>query len=440
MVPVRADTGVSRVCKTDTRCGLLASALLVLCGAQFAVAQSPELGDLLSGQQLLDPQTREADTQNVEQSFELHVNDPVDTPNRSGFELFGYFAQGVTLNPDSPNDRTNGPVLSNYRSNDYQFNALYLVAQRDVDPEVDRVQLGGRFDVLFGTDAGCSLTMGLDDRLISDSTSAFYRLAFPQTYATLFLPAGRGVHFRVGHFSSLVGNEWVQATRNFFYSHFLSWNIQPGSHLGALVGVKLTDSIDVLVGPNLGWSTVQDSNDAVSITGSVYWKSPDQRTSVYFAMLTGSQKTVITVADADVTFYSLIANQKLSDRWDFMLEHDLLYSRSRTGPARDDLEAHSLATYLFCTINEQLRAGVRVEGLRDDDGIVVGYNTSRPPAPGDYFNVTLGLNWRPCDHVRVRPEIRRDWQVRDSQAFAAAFNDGRSTNQWLFSCDVLWEF
>ena len=52
----------------------------------------------------------------------------------------------------------------------------------------------------------------------------------------------------------------------------------------------------------------------------------------------------------------------------------------------------------------------------------------------------MGLNWHPRKALRIRPEIRRDWQVRDSKAIPAAFDDGASTNQWLFGCDVLLEF
>jgi hypothetical protein len=175
--------------------------------------------------------------------------------NRFGFDFYGYLDQGVTLNPDSPNDRINGPVLSNYRSNDYQMNGLYMVGERKIDPNSCHAQIGGRVDMIYGTDAACGLSLGLDDEIVSEDTSRFYRLAFPQIYANMFLPVGTGVSFKVGHFYSPVGNEWLIATENFFYSHFYSWNIQPGTHTGVLAEFKLTDSIDVQFGPNLGWNT-----------------------------------------------------------------------------------------------------------------------------------------------------------------------------------------
>lgn len=366
--------------------------------------------------------------------------DQISQTNPLGFELFGYLNQGVTLNPDSPRDRTNGPVLNNYRSNAFQMNGLYLVAQRKVNPDCCQIQIGGRIDTLYGTDATFGLSNGLDANIVSDESSRFYKLAFPQIYGNISLPIGRGVSFKVGHFFSPVGNEWLYNTENFFYSHFLSWNIQPATHTGVIMETKLLDSIEIQVGPNFGWNTVQDSNDSISWLGTIDWKSQNERSEIYFAIQTGRQREVITVADSNVTVYSLIMNQDLHDRWHYQFEHDLLVSNSRTDTPSDDFESYSIANYLFYTINHCWRAGTRFEWLRDDDGTLAGFDPTRPAAPGSYYNLTLGLNWQPRSHIRVRPEIRRDWQVRDSKTIAAAFDDGSSTNQWLIACDLLIEF
>lgn len=366
--------------------------------------------------------------------------DRISEQNRCGFDFYGYLDQGVTLNPDSPRDRINGPVLSNYRSNDYQMNGLYMVGERKIDPKSCHAQLGGRIDMIYGTDAACGLSLGLDEKIVSDDASRFYKLAFPQIYANLFLPIGTGVSFKVGHFYSPIGNEWLIATENFFYSHFFSWNVQPGTHTGMLAEFKLTDSIDVQIGPNLGWNTSENSNHNISWLGSLDWKSHDQRSEIYYAIQTGNQSSVITVAPSDVVIYSLIANQKINDCWHYMLEHDLLVSDSKTGNASDDFEVYSLANYLFYTINDRWRAGLRFEWLRDKDGFLSGFDPTRPSAPGSYYDLTLGLNWHLSKALRVRPELRRDWQVRDSKAIPAAFDDGTSTNQWLIACDVLLEF
>lgn len=149
--------------------------------------------------------------------------DHLSERNPLGFEFFGYLDQGVTLNPSSPSDRTNGPVLNNYRSNAYQMSGVYLVAERKVDPDCCCVQLGGRIDTLYGTDAAYGLSNGLDAKIVSDEASRFYKLAFPQIYANLFLPIGPGVSFKVGHFYSPVSNSRTGTASDDFetYSHAL---------------------------------------------------------------------------------------------------------------------------------------------------------------------------------------------------------------------------
>jgi len=366
--------------------------------------------------------------------------DCISQQNKFDFELYGYLDHGFTWNPDSPADRTNGPVLNNYRSNAYQMNGLYLVAERKIDPNRDAIQLGGRLDQLYGTDAIFNLTTGLDENIVTDSASRFYKLAYPQAYANLFLPIGRGVSFKVGSFYTTVGNVSAYAPENFFYSLYFSDNIQPGTLTGFLGETQLTDTINIRFGPNLGWNTFDNINNSVSYAGSLTWKSRNKKSQIQFDFQNGKQRSAITVADSNVMVYSLVINQQLHEHWHYMLEHDLLVSNSRTGTIADDYESYSLSNYLFYDFNERWRAGLRFEWLRDDDGTLTGVDPTQPAAPGSYYDLTLGLNWHPRDHLRIRPEIRGDWQVRDSKTMPAAFDDGTSTNQVLLACDILWEF
>lgn len=364
--------------------------------------------------------------------------DCLSVQNPFGFEYYGYVDQGYTWNPDSPVDRLNGPVEVNYRSNDYQLNGLYLVGERKINPDLRRVQLGVRSDLLYGTDAllgGSSL--GLDDNF---SSGRFYGLALPQLYANVYLPLGNGISCKVGKFYTPIGNEGLIATDNFFYSNYLGWNITPTTHTGVLVEGQLSETVQFQFGPNLGWNNSENTNHAASFLTGVQWTARDQRQRLNFAMQTGRQQGVISSGDANVTVYSLIFNHTINEKWHYLVEHDLLVSQSRIGSPDDDFESYSLANYLFYDISRDWRAGLRFEWLRDDDGTLVGFDPARPAAPGSFYNLTFGLNWHPRDHLRIRPEIRSDWQHRDSNAVPPAFNDNTSTTQWLISCDILWEF
>lgn len=351
---------------------------------------------------------------------------------------FGYVQQGVTLNVDSPTNRNNGPVRPDYRSNDYQFNGLYLVSQKDVDASRHQVQLGGRFDLVYGTDGAFHLSDGFDQDI--SSGHRFYKLAIPQLYGNVFVPIGRGISFKFGKFFTPVGNEVKYNANNFFYSYYLSFGLQPGNHTGVLAETELTDTIHLRFGPNFGWNASENSNHAISYAGDLRWQSIDRQSELIFAIQTGQQRTRIVSADSYVNVYSLVFKKRLDRRWLILLEHDSLISDSRSSVSADDFEGYSLAGYLFYDISRLWRAGVRFEWLRDDDGFLTLFDSNQPLAAGSYYDLTMGLNWQPKPHLRVRPELRYDWQVRDDPSLAPSFNDRNSTSQWLFGCDLLCEF
>ena len=66
--------------------------------------------------------------------------------------------------------------------------------------------------------------------------------------------------------------------------------------------------------------------------------------------------------------------------------------------------------YLYYTINNCWKAGARFEWFRDEDGTRVGLNRAsnpnNPPYAGDFYSLSLGLNWKPrtnfiCDRKFV---------------------------------------
>ena len=156
------------------------------------------------------------------------------TSNPLGVELFGYLDQGVTLNPASPSDRLNGPVETNYRSNDYQVNGLYLVAERKVDPECLPAPVGRQsgLAVRYRRATGWNIAWVSTIGSRRADFTAWHSLSCTRIS---FYPLGdHGISFKIGKFYTPIGNEWLINTENFFYSHFLSWNIQPGTHTGVL--------------------------------------------------------------------------------------------------------------------------------------------------------------------------------------------------------------
>jgi len=97
------------------------------------------------------------------------------------------------------------------------------------------------------------------------------------------------------------------------------------------------------------------------------------------------------------------------------------------------------------------KAGLRVEWLQDTDGTRVagvgnwiGSNrgwTGKPGFAGDFYEVTLGLNYRPHANFVLRPELRWDWydgsRNIDQQL---PFNDGLNASQFTAALDMVVTF
>ena len=69
-----------------------------------------------------------------------------------GIKVGGWIQQGITFNGDHPADHYNGPMLTNDFSNRYQMNQAWLYFVKPTQTDGCGVDLGGRVDVVYGTD------------------------------------------------------------------------------------------------------------------------------------------------------------------------------------------------------------------------------------------------------------------------------------------------
>jgi hypothetical protein len=371
----------------------------------------------------------------------------------AGIKVGGWMAQGFTWNPDSPDNRFNFPMTFNDRSNEYQLNQLYLYAERAVNTESCNWDIGGRVDILYGTDYYFTTAVGLETNLdgtqnwnsedgprFQAGPAALYGIAMPQAYAEIFAPIGNGVTVKAGHFYTPVGYETVTSTGNFFYSHAITHQyFEPFTHTGVLASYPLLESLKVQAGTTLGWDTFNDPTDQLGFLGGLTWTSGD--TTLFYGVVLGEEPGV---AVQDDRFYqSIVLTQKLADNLTSVTGSDLIYqddgSTNGLG-AVEDAEAYSIYQYLLYDVTDCLSAGIRFEWARDDDNLRV------IPIGGsvrgtDYFSLTTGLNWKPCPSVRVRPELRWDWSNFDTDfGFDGAYDDFSDKNQFTASFDVIWTF
>jgi len=343
-----------------------------------------------------------------------------------------WLAQGVTINTSSPNNRRNFPVTFNNRSNDYQLNQAYLLLEKPIDSRQDRWQVGGRFDVLLGTDARFTETRGLEAHgdFSPHWNSGPYGIALPQFYAEAFAPVGNGLSVKLGHFYTILGYESVPAPDNFFYSHAYTMQYgEPFTHTGALASTRLGD-VNLHGGVTRGWDNWEDNNNDMAFLGGVDWTSGDGTNAIAFAIHMGRESDEPPSTNRFRTTYSLVAQHRFTDRLQYVLQYDHGFEE---GAARGggDAQWFGINQYLFYTINPCWKAGLRYEWFRDADGVRVD------PISGesDYFEISLGLNWTPRERLNIRPELRWDWADGGTP-----FVDRTKSHQFLMACDVIWRF
>lgn len=385
-----------------------------------------------------------------------------------GLKLHGWLAQSFTFNPDNPQTNTNGPVSFTDRANEYQLNQLYLIFEKVLDQSADEMQLGGRFDVMYGSDYFFTTARGLE--LEQNGTQRWNRqkgpnrtnlgpnngqlhgFAMPQAYVEV---AGNDLSVKIGHFYTIIGNEVVTAPQNFFVTHAYTMQYgEPFTHTGVLGNYKLSDKLSASAGIVQGWDNFDDTNHAKSFLGGLTYTNADSGTTVAFAIVTGEEKLNFTDPNDHYrnnrTMYSIVITQNLTEKLTYVIQHDrgaqqgaIPYTDAFGDNYRRKAEWYGINQYLFYQINDDLKAGVRYEWFRDDDG----FRVISDQQGANYHELSAGLNWKLCDCLMIRPECRWDWADKiGNQPFDLSNNPaggppvGRDGHQFLFATDLIWTY
>lgn len=342
--------------------------------------------------------------------------------------LAGSMVQGITWNPDIPADRLNGPVSYNDRANDYQFHQLYTFAEIPARHEGKHFGLGGRVDFLFGSNSRYLVARGLDDQW---RTSRLYGFAMPQLYVESALPIAEGLSLKAGKFFGLIGFASDRALDRFFYSFPNISYAEPATHTGMLASFRPNNSWTLRAGLTRGWDNWEDNNDKLAFTGAVDWKSCDEQTSVVFAFHTGPED------DAGLNnryVHSFLVEQRLSQRVTCVLHHDLFWEDDGVASPQD-ADGYGIRTQLIYQASSTLGTGIRLEWFRDDDGVIVTpVDSDVNPGAGNYYSLTLAVDWKPSQYLTLRPEARWDW----TSGGIKPFDDASAPHQFLLGLQAIY--
>jgi hypothetical protein len=369
--------------------------------------------------------------------------------------LDAWIEQGFTWNPDSPANRFNVPVTFNDRSNEYQLNQLYLSLGRGINSSGQQWDFGGQIDLLYGTDYFFTESNGLERRRNGTphwnspegprgTGAALYGLAMPQLYAEVFAPWGNGLTVRFGHFYTILGCESVRAPDNFFYSHTYVMQFgEPKTHTGMLAAYNITPRITLQAGLTRGWDAWDGPNDKAKLLAGLSWTSCDKRNVLALAVHAGSEDAAGLY---NRTSYSLVWSRLLTKRLTYVLQHDLGIEQhvevNKQGNF-SDAKWYGLNQYLIYDLNCTTSLGLRFEWFRDQDNArVISFPDESVVEGGNYWAVTLGLNWKPTERITVRPECRWDWSDVSipSAGFNGMYDDFSDKNQFTLGTDVIFRY
>lgn len=346
---------------------------------------------------------------------------------RRGINVGGWIDQGFTWNTDSPTSRSNHPVIYNDRSNDYQMNQLWVFAERAVNTGGCGWDIGGRIDLMYGTDGRFLTARGLEDQW--NGTTGDYRMAMPQLYGEV---GYNDLSVKVGHMLTPFGYERAQAPENFFYSHSLTHRIQPRTMTGFLAEYKLSDQLSFSAGMHNGVNVWDDNDYSIGFIMSTRWVSRSERTTAQFNYLFGQRDLDEAGTQGyDQNVYEFIITHKLNSRLTYVLDytgHQITSSRAVAVP---NLDRNSVSQYLIYDLNPCWSASTRLDMYYERSYRNGNWQTT---AGGDFYSLAVGLNWKPNCNVIVRPELRWDW------GDVPVYIDGSRYNQLLLAIDAIVKF
>ena len=334
--------------------------------------------------------------------------------------LYGPSGEGLLSNSG------NGPNFgSGLRTTNYNINQLWGRFTREMD-STRGLDWGLRADLIYGMNGyGVQSEDAFDNGWGRDD----YGFGFHQLYGEI---GYKNLTARYGKFGTPIGWEETASWDNFFYTHSYCFNIEPCTHTGAMVYYRVTDGLK-LAG---GWSAGMENSfsnrygDQSLITGLEL--EVTKNSMLYYYMTQGRMND--SFGGGYVTDFfnqSICFEWNPTDKWTYVIQYNLNNSNELSG---ERLSAYGINNHLIYNFCDKWGLGFRAEWLRDN-GVLAYEDSRRTSNNSDYVELTLGLNYNPTEHLRIRPEIRYDHAFKN-----AIFAHGTKNEQFSGGFAVLYGF
>ena len=381
----------------------------------------------------------------------------------SPVKIYGWIQNSYTGNTNGNGiTRTNAGVTPNFMANKWMGNQYYLVIENPLEQD-DTVNFGFRADNLFGNDWQFNYMQGLFNGAFRPGQFAGYDLA--QIYGEVHLPiiTEGGLDIKGGRFYTLAGYEVVPAiSRPLLSVPYMFTFGQPFTHVGFMTTLHLTDRINLYNGAINGWDRWINQRYQWGYMGGFSWTSVDERTSLAFTAVWGPNQfpsflpadqqlyptgyiNIPSVAGTDNPGYhkndrflfTTVLSHKWSDRLTQVVETDQggelrvpgLAAQTVNGVAQSaaakSAQWQSFGNWFLYEFDEKLTGVWRSEIFWDQQGVRTGN-------PDRFYEMTLGMIYKPQPWLWIRPEARYDWTQ-----FHQFYTDGTRKEQLTLAFDII---
>ena len=367
-----------------------------------------------------------------------------------------HFEGGGTFNAQGPDDGLNFGRLFDDKANTGLLNQAMIGVERDIDPKDSGFQVGFKLQGMYGSDARYTHLIGQLDHDLT-TQNQFDLIEANLQFHVPFLTKG-GMEIKAGQYSTPIGNEVIDATGNFFYSHSYIFNFGiPLKHTGFYTTTHVNSVLDIYAGLDTGVNTWIGRNggnndNRIHFLGG-FGLNLGKLTVLALTHIgpelpSGALGPGVRTHGYDRYLNDAVITYKFNDKFTSITE--LNYIRD------DGVQASGggVAQYFTYVITPEITLGLRGEVWRDNEGYFVAAfpgnndflyaeeglpNGSYGVGPKTYGAITFGMNFKPAhlpkafDGFVLRPELRYDRTL----AGGDAFNHGVSRDQFTVGIDAI---
>jgi hypothetical protein len=350
-----------------------------------------------------------------------------------GIRIYGHGEFSLTHNFDNPRTVDGvanfGRVFDVY-NNRGQLNQVTVNFERLVDPTKKQWDVGGRVELMYGTDADFIHADGLGDSR-SFFTGPGNQFDLTQAYVDVAVPVGDGLRIRAGKF---VYFKQLDPNASVFYSHsFAFGSALPFTLTGIYGTYQFGGNLSADAGISRGFDqSLRDNNGAIDAFGRVKYSFND-RTSVTAAVISGPEQDhdnshYRTVFDATLT-------HRLTDTLTLLADGIYGYEAKPDEGTTTNTTAqwYGVSGYAIQKLTDQVSIAGRLEWYADQGGYTTGLSQN-------LYEATVGATITPFPHdnlgqnLKFRPELRWDYSDR------RYFDDAGKHDQFTFAVDAIYNF